>query len=258
MKKKRVVVVSDFHCGSIVGLTPPEYQTKTPESKFPAIREKLWQDYCACIDKYQPIDILIVNGDMIDGAHEAGGQRIFYDRHDQQQMAASCILRTKAQKKYLIRGTMYHVGDKEDWETPIKDMVKAEKVEDHGFFNINGVILDVKHKIGSSSVPHTQGTAVGRERLWNMLWADRDQQKPADILIRSHRHSFFFCGDDRWLGVITPAWQALGGRYGSRNFSTVVNVGLVGLNIFEDGTWDWFHDIVDGAYMKAHYTRISV
>ena len=59
---KRVLILSDTHCGSIFGLTPPDYHNHYNE-----IQKVGWDFYEETISNLGNIDLCIVNGDAVDG-----------------------------------------------------------------------------------------------------------------------------------------------------------------------------------------------
>jgi len=255
---KKVLVISDMHCGHRTGLTPPKYQALYPDKKFVKLEKNLWKEFTRMVDKQKPVDILIVNGDSIDGKgpRSGGTELITTDRNVQCDMAAEVINYIDAKKKFLLVGTGYHTGQKEDWERQVADKVGAEVFEDHAWFDINGIIFDVKHHIGNTSVPYSQGTQISKDRLWNLLWAEYDEQPKSNVIIRSHIHRFFYCGEDSWLGVITPALQGAGTKFGARKRSNTVHFGIVFFNVGEDGSMSWGWDIVRGKYQKAGAIKV--
>lgn len=235
---KRVVVTSDFHCGSDVGLTPPDWQHRL-------IQAELWNVFTTMIDELRPIDILIVNGDLIDGkASRWGGTGLITaDRAEQAEMAAQCIRYVEADEVYLTYGTPYHVGSGEDWEGVVAEKVGAP-IEDQIWVDVNGVMFDCKHFVGASSIPHGRHTTIAKDRLWNILWAEMGQQPKSDIIIRSHVHYFNYCGGTTWVAMTTPALQGLGSKFGSRIPSGTVDYGLVYFDVDEDGGFSWDSDVI--------------
>ena len=250
---KRVVVIADLHCGHRVGLTPPAYQegqrvlrdTHDHKTKFlnrcAATQKNGWSAYEAIVASLQPIHLLIVNGDAIDGRGErSGGSEIIEGtQNDQCDMAGECILEAKAKHIVMTYGTPYHTGKEEDFEDIIARRVKADKLGSHEWPSVNGLPFDVKHKVGSSSIPHGRATAIRRDALWNTIWAEAKMQPKARVFIRSHVHYHEFSGNARQLCMTTPALQAMGTKYGSRQCSGIVNWGVVYFDIEQDGTYDW-------------------
>ena len=74
-KSRRVVVLSDFHSGHIIGLTHPDwnptYRNDSLLQKLSRSRTDYYRFYHETIKSLRPIDILILNGDMIDTSTES-------------------------------------------------------------------------------------------------------------------------------------------------------------------------------------------
>jgi hypothetical protein len=245
---KRMVIISDLHCGHRVGLTPPAWWWRDDtelQAKVHRNQKELWNWYASKMANLQPIDILVVNGDAIDGKGErsGGSEQNTTDRFVQCDMAVECIREAKASTVLMTYGTQYHTGADEDWERVIADKLRDDAtvhIEGHAFPNVNGVQFDIKHHIGSSGVPHGRYTAIARDKLWNTVWNNRDEQQPkAGVLIRSHVHYHSFCGCPEWLALTTPALQGYGSLYGVRRCSGVVDIGIVVFDIQENGVYQW-------------------
>jgi hypothetical protein len=144
--KKRMVVIADFHSGHEYGLTPPDWWAREDAgnervAKAGKFQRELWRFYTQAIDELRPIDILIVNGDVIEGKGERSGgvELITADRHEQVRMGRDIINYAQAKCIRILYGTRYHVGRDEDFESMLKDAIKCDDVEihGHGFLNIN-------------------------------------------------------------------------------------------------------------------------
>ena len=254
---KRVAVIADLHCGHRVGLTPKKYQSAICGRKYYDIQRELWQSYTEILDGLKPIDSLIVNADCIDGRGERSGgvELIAPSRMKQTDMAIECIQEVGADKISMTRGTPYHTGFKEDWEDIIAKAVGAE-IGEHEWPEVNGLIFDVKHTIGNSSVPHTRGTSIKRDKLWNGIWAERDMQPQAKVFIRSHVHWFDYSGDVDTLCIYTPALQGMGSKYGARQCSGTVDWGLIYFDVFKNGDYEWNWKIRRGISERANTTPL--
>ncbi len=245
---KRVVVVSDLHCGHFAGLTPPAWQVS--EARNPALaamQRECWKWYEAALSALQPIDWLVCNGDAIDGkGNRSGGvELITADLEEQASMATACLKTATARNHLVIYGTPYHVAsDGQDYEGHIAREVGG-RIGGHEWLEIEGVVFDLKHKVGGSSVPHGRHTAVARERLWNVLWSDQNMAHRSDVLIRSHVHYHTYSGGTDFLAMTTPALQGPGSTYGVRQCSGVVDFGFVEFRC-EGGHYEW----------QAHTLRI--
>jgi predicted MPP superfamily phosphohydrolase len=255
-KPKRIVALSDFHSGHAVGMTPPEYWWPIPKVregwryKSCVVQRELWNWFEADIAEVRatkPVDICVLNGDLIDGRGERSGstELVTTNRFHQGDMAVSIALQTMAETYVMTYGTGYHTGEEEDYEDYIRGKlqehptVKRAKIGSHEWFRVNGVVFDAKHHVGTSSIPHGQYTPIAKDKLWNNLWALHDEQPDADVLLRSHVHYHVYCGDESWLAMTTPALQAMGTKFGSRRCSRRVTIGYVVFDVDENGGVTW-------------------
>lgn len=240
---KRILVMSDTHCGHLVGLTPPQWQaeptssaSRTKRTKFVTVQKEAWAWYKKNVRAGGPYDLVVMNGDAIDGPgfRSGGTELITTDRQEQVEMACSAIKTAMVGSPKLVMtyGTGYHTGDQEDWENDIAKDLNALKIGSHEWVDVEGVVFDLRHHIGSSSVPHGRSTALNRAALWANLWADQDYTPKSNVLIRSHVHYFSAgMGDTQpELRVTTPALQAMGSKYGARRCEGLVSFGFL---IFE-------------------------
>jgi hypothetical protein len=261
-KPKRVVVISDPHCGAANGLTPPRYQTTDSEDrvwrKRARIQAAAWDWYDERVHRFARPDVLIVNGDAIDGPGERSGgvEQLTTDRRKQCEIAHACIAAWGARKIVSVGGTPYHTGQAEDWGEVLADMLShgAEvKTGDHEWVDVNGCVFDVKHSIGGSQIPHGRFTALARDALWAQLWTDAGETPRADVLVRGHVHYHAYCGGaDRPLAMTLPALQGFGTRYGARQCSGRVHFGLVVFEVDTQGRYTWHAEL---AKLAAHRAR---
>jgi hypothetical protein len=242
---KRLVVISDLHCGHKTGLTHPDFEPGgyidgSPGHKLSLLRRECWRWYSNKVAELQPVDILVVNGDAIDGRGEKSGgtEQLVVDRNEQCDMAKAAIEICKAGVIRMTYGTPYHTGDKEDYEGNIAKALGAF-CKDLVSIDVNGLVFDIRHHIGGSQSPTNRTSAITREALWNLLWAERKERPKADVIVRSHVHYFTYAGDSDWLGVVTPALQAIGGKYGGRRMSGTVDFGIVSFDIESRDEWSW-------------------
>lgn len=261
---KRILTLGDFHCGHKVGLTPPAYQYHPErgdahDQRLGRLQRACWDFYTDTLRREGPFDAVFFNGDAIDGKGERSGgtEQLEADRTKQAEMAARCLepaLKGGA-KLVMTYGTPYHTGKDEDHEGPIAKSLGG-KIGSHEWVRVEGVTFDLKHKVGSSSVPHGRHTAAARERLWNTLWAEREGQPRAQIIIRSHVHYFGFAGDHRGVAMTLPALQAAGTKYGARQCSGIVDFGMVTWTI-NGGSWQWQSHILECREARAVALRVA-
>ena len=258
---KRVVVIADLHSGHQVGLTHPDFDAvpSSPGHKRDLynIRRRCWNFYTETIDALKPIDVLIVNGDTIDGKGKRSGgtELVTADRTEQCDMAAEAIKYAEAGMIVMSHGTPYHTGEMEDWEDQVAKTVKAHKIGGEDWIDVNGLIFNYRHFVGSSSVPYGRHTQVAKERLWNLLWTEHDEYPKSDVILRSHVHYFDYCGGFGWLGMTTPALQFYGTKFGTRKMSGIVDFGLVSFDVESKDNFSWGWHIWKPRMSKRHVIK---
>jgi len=238
---KRILILSDLHCGASTGLTPPKEQRTE-------LQATLWDLYISWLDEFAPYDTLLVNGDAIDGTGDRSGgtEQITTDRLKQCDLAVACLQQVGADKVHLVAGTPYHTGCSEDFEKVIADKLGGQ-FHSRGFFNINGREFNLKHKVGASNIPHGRLTPLAREILQNREWYLEGTEPLADVLIRSHVHYYEQIEHSGTLGFITAGLQSLGSKYGSRQCGGVVHFGLLVIDVSEAGEISWMSRKAKGA-----------
>ena len=257
-KDYRMVVIGDTHCGHNVGLTHPEFQGKTvtedigKRNKLNNIQKATWSFFSNEISELQrekKIDILVSNGDAIDGDgwRSGGTELITTDRNMQVQMAKKAIKFVNADTNIIVAGTPYHTGDKEDFEESLAQQL-GSKFESHAWLDINNTIFDLKHHIGSSSVPHGRHAPVAKEVLWAKLWQEKELiPKPVSYLIRSHVHYYTLIDDGDMIAMTMPALQAFGSKFGSKICNGIPTIGFVSFDIKANGS----------VTMRKHFVNLT-
>ena len=260
MSSKRVVVVADLHCGHRAGLTPTQWQTKPDDSvpqkaKWSIMQRETWNWYNRKLAALAPIDILIANGDLIEGkgTKSEGTENIISGRDEQAEAAFHAIAAAQAKQYRIIRGTSYHVGPGEDFENNVAEKLDC-KIGDHEWFDINGLIFDCKHHTTGGNMPHTQATGIMGDNLWNLVWNEHQEGQPrGDVFIRSHLHFAFdaqgILPNQRLF--ITPALQGPGTKYGARQCRRRVDVGIMHFDIKNRKEWSWKVHLMDMKFLAA-------
>lgn len=258
--------VGDFHCGHLVGLTPKDwhyrFHTNTGKRmKLHKIALELWDSFDKDLKSMPPLDFVVINGDMVEGkGSKSGGTELLTSTMKIQcDMAVAVIERIRKASKNIVKiygtyGTPYHsatLGD--DWEDVIADEAGFTKIGAHEWLEVNGLVFDIKHKIGSSSIPHGRHTAISKDGLWNLLWAERGMQPKADVIIRSHVHYFTHCGTSDKLCMTLPSLQGMGSKYGARECSGLVDWGMVLFKINSKDDYEWIPYI---RKVKAQRARV--
>lgn len=246
---KRILVISDTHCGHMAGLTPPGWQLPSDaaslvRSKFADWERRTWDWFADAIDRARPFDALVWNGDILDGKGERSGgtELIMSDRLDQIAIARAIFDHIAPPRARFVYGTPYHVGREEDWERVLADELDVH-IGSHDWIEAEGVTIDCKHKASGSVIPHGRHTGPSRARLWNQLWSEREMQPKSQIIVRSHVHYYDFSGDARGVAITTPALQGWT-KYGGKECEGTVDYGFVTIDC-EGGEYSWKPHLMD-------------
>jgi hypothetical protein len=260
---KKILLISDTHCGHIAGLTRPKWLSEEAQGKpLGKLSVALWNWFEKEVRANGPYDVIIHNGDMIDGKGKKSGgtEQITCDLEEQCDMVID-LLRWLPKRKgcefIMTYGTPYHTSpDGEDWENVIAQTMNAT-IKSQLWVDIEGVVFDLKHQpAGNSNVPHGRHTGVAKDRLWNLLHNERDMQPRSNCLIRSHVHHHHFCGGPEWMGMTTPALQAAGSKYGERRCVGIVDFGFVTFTV-DKGKYSWQPHIAKLQEQKATTIRLK-
>ena len=229
---KRIVVISDTHCGHLWGLTPPLYWTQYDEDAYNFQRES-WTWYTNTISLLKPFDMVIANGDLIDGRGEKSGgtELLVTDRMKQAEMAAEVINTMDATDVLMTRGTEYHVGNIEQFEDNIAKLVDAREIGDKLRFKVNGNLFDVRHHVGRTTVPWSELTAALKE----LILANLEKEENINMLIRSHVHKYIYGSIDTNQSAITTPGLEGHSRFGSRRCTGRTDFGVVVIDISNKG-----------------------
>lgn len=231
MNARRMVVISDLHCGHHYGLTPPKWQTSSHER----FQRPLWEWFERTATKIKP-EILVVNGDAIEGkgAKNGGVELITTDRHEQGDMAVECLSKFGAKKIYMSFGTPYHTGPDENFERPLADKLDAE-IENRLLLDVNGLWFDIRHHAPGSSTPYGPVASLQREKVMALL---DERTRKGDVIVRSHVHKTFAVFDRQGAVFTTPCMQAHT-EFGARRCSGDVDIGFMVFDIKNRKEWAW-------------------
>lgn len=220
---KQIVVVSDLHVGSTMGLWPPEQAIAdggaVQQNKFQRYLWRCWEDLLEQVANMNE-PTLVINGDVIDGTNPRNGQMVS-NLVSVQTMAAEKVLApllAKCGKVYWIRGTEWHEGKVSDDIEQLASRLEAERDPATGaatrwelYLDLAGKVCHFAHHIQSTSVPTYEASIPTREAL--MLQAEMarfygNKAPNLRMVIRSHRHRYVQVHLPPDLtAAVTPAWQ---------------------------------------------------
>lgn len=254
-----VGVISDLHCGHKKGIVPPNWQ----ESRDQEERWGLYKHMVKQRQRIAPIDLLINNGDAIEGkgTRSGGTELITSDRLVQCEMAQQAIELWDADNYLLTYGTASHTGMDEDFEDVLAKNLGA-RIFGELFVELEGVPCSFKHKVGSSAAAtHTRWTALMKEKSWDTVWAQEKSQHPESrVLVRSHVHYHVYGGKKGikpWVALTTPALQGLGSKYGERICTGLVDWGITWMFFSNGELTDWDVEMITVESERDEVLRIN-
>ena len=221
---RRVVVISDLHVGSTVGLWPERHRVEGGGSYEANVYQRwlyeCWQKAVEEIQSIRPKPIVVLNGDELQGVNMRDGQLIT-NKIDIQVEAALTLLapvRKAASKLYINRGTEWHVGKAAEYVEALGRELRAERDPASEqwswwelYLDIGGPVIHFAHHVGVSSVPWYEATVPLRDTLLLLseLWRFFGKAGPnVRATVRSHRHRFIHVEAPPDIhAVVTPAWQ---------------------------------------------------
>lgn len=253
---RRILVVSDLHCGARYGMAPPRHdKVSIPYDPFEFWDQatETWDWWTDILKLLGEIDIMIVCGDAIDGRGNLsrGVEQVTTNRIDQAMMAYDCLKIVKPKHVEMVFGTPYHVGKGESFERLICqkfiDSGVSARISDHAKPIVNNYQFDIRHKVGKSSVPYGGMTPLMKQKVWNTIWTEQGGQKKANVIIRGHIHEHLICSQPslNFLAFSCPTLCGWGSKYGQQQCDGLVQTGLVVLDIPT-----WSDDVQDIKVIK--------
>lgn len=216
---KRVIVVSDMHVNSTVGLCPEFVNLDDGGTYRPSKQQKVllkgWLDFCEKANDTKDDIIVILNGDLVEDGNK-GTQTITKNKATIMNMAIDVLspLIQKAEKVFIIRGTEYHVGNSGELEEAIaKDLTNSVSYKKgvaswwHLRTKIAGVRFDVAHHISMGALPWTEKNAANKLSSILMYQYAEWGELPPHIALRSHVHRLSDSGLNYPIHSFTlPCW----------------------------------------------------
>ncbi len=254
-----VFVVSDLHCGSTVGLCPPDFELAEGTGvRLNLFQQWLWQCWTDMRDNWLPSIVgddpwaMVVNGDALDGNHHRTKQIISPDEGDHLACAMHCLapFAELAETVAVVKGTECHTGTMESALGlnlgGIRDPTTKQHAFDRLLMDVHGTRCVFRHHIGTTARPYLEASQhsihLGAERVE----AARAGHPVPQVLCCGHRHRVGSFTDGMGLTVITGAWQGLT-RFGHKVVSPAVPVPAVAV-------LDW-RNAEAGALPQVHWKQ---
>ena len=252
----RILVISDLHVGSTTALCSErpvisDQNTYYVPNEMQRVLLKAWKDMIKEATRQGGIDLLVINGECVDGANlkQAGQQTWSSNLDDQMNDSKKLIDMIPYKQVMILRGSNYHdqidgTNLEEIMASKLRDVIPYKayggegKTDYFAYIKIHGKIFNFTHHIGFSRQKTNRANAMAREM--KAMHFQHDTLGRADVFIRSHVHYLVHVEFSNTHGVITPCWKYpdaflfKGGLAG-----TTPDIGAVWFNVFKNGDIDF-------------------
>lgn len=234
-----LVIISDLHCGCRFGLYPPEgvvldgggmWEASDMQKKLWNIWQLFWQEWIPNVTHGEPFAV-VVNGDLLDGAHHGSVTQVSQNLSDQANIAERIMrpvvekcAKDKRGKSYfwIVRGTEAHVGQSAQEEERLAKLLDARptKTGEYSHYElwvrIGGVLCHLMHHIGYTSSAQHEASAINAELTRELNESVRWGEEAPIFVVRSHRHRYARVSlpaqimgkkHAETISFCTPAWQ---------------------------------------------------
>ncbi len=210
-----ILTLSDLHLGSIYGLLPPRFvRSDGSLAMLNSGQQWLWRQWQKVAKEaavFRP-DVLVVNGDVVDGCQRAQhGTELCLPVLEDQAAAAVEALQymigvTGVKRVYGVQGTEYHEGKAAHVAERVYDRIGAVRYAGAGSGRYSREVLELRHGRACINFAHHVGTGrvatLDREALMAL-----DAGADATAVVRSHVHRYMLVEDRHRKVLVTPCWQ---------------------------------------------------
>lgn len=217
---KHLVVVSDLHINSTVGLCSPEVRLDDGGTYRLSKSQKWlwenWKEFWRIASNLEGDIVTVLNGDSIDLNKHNSHQLITRNTAVVLKNAESVLGEAVnlSSSVYMVRGTSAHVNPSAELEEILGSNLGCIQSDGDMFswwqlpIDVQGVLFDIAHhgRVGSTTWNrtgplHQLAASITFEAL-------RNEVRLPDVVIRSHNHLHADTHDNLPVRVIaTPAWQ---------------------------------------------------
>ena len=227
-RQRNRIVISDTHAGCQMAVCPPcgialdgggIYVPSRVVQTLWKWWQEFWYEWVPRVTHGEPFSV-VHNGDALDGRHHGSVTQISQNLADQQKMAVILlkpIVDLCEGNYYHIRGTEAHVGASAEQEEMLAHALGAIQDKD-GLYSRNELYIRTgkalchfTHHIGSTGSSSYESTAVYKEMVEAFVEAGRWNDRPPQVIVRSHRHRQFetrIAVDEGYgISLVSPGWQ---------------------------------------------------
>lgn len=212
---KTMLALGDLHIGNEGSVMTDEVNSEDcnpgrNRRYFPNLtQKKILQKWYEMCDEVPHPDVLLLNGDLVDGKNykESGMGCWTTDVTLQAMVMAELVKMLKPRKIVTTSGSPYHSDRNPNMDRTATYMCGGQFQGGFASLDINGKRIYAQHKISvSKSSWQYRATPLGRALVLAAL--NEKEMGHYDIVLKSHAHYYCYVGFSNSLGMILPAWKA--------------------------------------------------
>lgn len=267
-KPHKTLTFADLHCGSRLGLLPPDFTLPDLNSldldgtEYAQAKERLtlnkgqvylWQNW---LDQWKALppkmDIGVLVGDGVQGPaknNSTPSYTVISYRPSVQCAILKAILkpiRHRFKDFFMVSGTEWHEGELSEWMTQLAADSEIDAhpypsgalMEDMLFLDHEGIVLDIAHDISYFMI--YRGTPLEREINFARIDECLVEGAP-DVIARFHVHTLGIAQNRHAVAFSGPGWQ-LSGRHARKKSPArgrISDIGSVLINAYPERKKRW-------------------
>lgn len=239
---QRVLVIGDTHVGSDVALAPEELRLESNNRILAnEIQLAILQEFYDMVDDVGTVDLLILNGDLVEGTnyYGEGAGCLTTNMNKQVETAIDLLSEIKFRKVVGCRGTAYHGK-------------KNPNMDGQVIAGLGGTCMDeVSIQVGKTRIYANHRTPVRMTQ-----WESRPQSIAKDLLLnelnqmdfghydivcKAHVHYYIALDYGKSIGFICPCWKGRDefAKGATNPFAFNPSIGYIMFDIENDGSFAW-------------------
>jgi hypothetical protein len=208
-----IVTISDTHCGSNVGLMPPKFvRLDEITVDHNPVQEWLWSCWTDLLKRLpRKIDLLILNGDLIEGVHHQTNEIISANTFDHVACAIQALepIVNRAGRVVIVEGTECHTHSSEHSIARHFDRTTPTKAYPFWLAEVCGVVVSARHHMSCTSRIHLEAGAYSIEMRNEQGENERAGWPIPHLFFRGHRHRGGVFTDGISSIGVSGGWQAI-------------------------------------------------
>lgn len=230
MRPFKLLCVSDTHCGSRLGLTPPEWIP--PDTAM--VLKPMWEWYKKTVHDIGTCDLAVHVGDAVDGEGKRDDlEQLTTDTLKQADIAVQVLQEVKTKRWRMVYGTPYHTVGTYSYEEPVADALNAS-IKDTQLINIYGHNFNFRHVVGRSDTAYAQGTQLFKEAVRDQLLAELEEREAAEVIVRAHVHYYYRVENSERVAIVNPCFQVPSSVFGRKCRHFLYNLGMTYMEVTKE------------------------